>query len=1068
MESNMNTIANKIFKAVVAFGLALCAGTALAQTQNLVGRVVDSNGNPVSGAVVNIAEKSQIALTNEDGSFTLPKVKTGDQIQVMCEGYFSTEVPAALDGSFVAVLDIDDDLYVHETAVPFGMRQKKYTTAATSIVTGEELTKHPVSILQNAFTATLNGVETYEWSSEPGWTETAMFIRGIHTINRYARAPLVIIDDVERDLSFLDAYPIESITILKDAAATSIYGMRGGNGVIMVKTKRGVPGRTNVSFTQEIGFQKMMYHQEIQNSWNTVLTQNQVKYLSGQSPIFTDEQIAMYKRVTDGEELPGIDKYKYFNTNWFDELYREFAPLDRTNLQVSGGSERTRYYVSFSYINQGGMYNNEYANFNEGYNTNHHLNRFNLRTNIDIQVNDFLTATLDLGGRIDDIRQSQTSVFNLTTFGAVEVLPMTPTVCPDGSMFDGTVGDNPKRLISRGLDKNRRRNLYTTVTLKADLGGITPGLGAFGTISFDSYLTFQRRQTNNQDSYRYDYDNANVTDVSQFKYARSSTYSALSNPSASLRDYFFNLNFNAGLSYKREFGDHAVDAKAYVRTYKQDVTGSVSSYRFLSLNAQANYIYAGKYILDANFSRMAHDNYAVDQRWGNFWGVSAGWLMSEEPWLKSSSLDLLKLRASYGVSGQSSTNSGRYQFQSTYATGTGYAFGYSQSTIGGYLEQRAGNPLNLWETTKMVNAGLDWDLGHRTFYGSLDAFHEWRGGMLVSRSNIPGLIGVSVANESYGKAVTYGGELVLGHQKQFGDFGYNIETQWTFNRNKIVDIDETTPDFPWLSKAGYSIRDNSEVHQIYESGYSSNMQLGGWNIYKFVQWASDESKIATSQEDAKAHPEKYPYNTASAGHQPLGTAVFQDTNNDRQIDSNDMVPETFTMIPEIVGNFNIGFNWKGFDARAIFTAYLNRSVFLSPSLPFSGWSNLATHEVVYAWGYYNDNPADERNINAKYPRPAWGSFQDVDSNRSTGTYKNDIWIRKGDYLSLRNIEIGYSLPKRLVAKANMTGVRIYATGYNLKNWAPDIPKECDPEKPMSYVWWYPKVNSFSFGINITF
>ena len=196
--------------------------------------------------------------------------------------------------------------------------------------------------------------------------------------------------------------------------------------------------------------------------------------------------------------------------------------------------------------------------------------------------------------------------------------------------------------------------------------------------------------------------------------------------------------------------------------------------------------------------------------------------------------------------------------------------------------------------------------------------------------------------------------------------------------------------------------------------------------------------------------------------------MFEDVNNDRQIDSNDMVPETFTMIPEIVGSLNIGFNWKGFDARAILTAYINRSVFLSPAVSFSGWSNLATHEVTYAWGYYNDNPNDERNINAKYPRPAWGSYQAVDSDRDTGTYKNDIWIKSGDYLSLRNVEIGYSLPKRLVAKANMTGVRFYAIGYNLKNWAPQLPVDCDPEKPMSYCWWYPKVNSFSFGINITF
>jgi hypothetical protein len=180
-----------------------------------------------------------------------------------------------------------------------------------------------------------------------------------------------------------------------------------------------------------------------------------------------------------------------------------------------------------------------------------------------------------------------------------------------------------------------------------------------------------------------------------------------------------------------------------------------------------------------------------------------------------------------------------------------------------------------------------------------------------------------------------------------------------------------------------------------------------------------------------------------------------------------MIPTGFTIIPELIPSLNIGFEWMGFDARAILTAYMNRSVFLSPALSFSGWSNMGTHEVAEAWGYYNDDPSDPRNINATYPRPTYGGFNAIDSDRGSGTYQNDIWIQNGNYLSFRNIEVGYSLPKRLIAKASLSNCRVYFSGYNMFTFS-KLPKGTDPEKPMSYCWWYPKTRSFSFGLNISF
>ena len=1039
----------------------------------LKGRILDAEGKPIAGAVVNVAEQSRIVLSDENGFFFLKNVKADDELCVSCIGYKNATGIAEFDSDFTITMEPDLDEYLHTMPVPFGRKPRKFMTESTSVVTGQELQKHPITVLQNALTSTVTGVETYEWSSEPGWTETAMYIRGLRTMNKNARSPLIIVDNVERDLSFLDAFPIESITILKDAAATAIYGMRGANGVILVTTKRGEAGKTKIDFTQEVGFQMLSNKMETQNSYNMALTRNQVRYLDGLEPMYTDKQIEMYRRVSSGEKLTGIDQYKYFNTNWFDELYRETAPLYKTNMQISGGNARAKYYVSFSYLWQEGMWNDKWTEYNDGYSTQHALNRYNLRSNLDIDVNKYLNVSLDLGGRIDNITQPTTGVFSLVTFGAVEANPMEPVYTPGGQIYSSNTANNPARLLaSSGQEKNRRRNLYSTVNITGDLGTLVPGLKVNAMVSFDSYDVFESTQTNSINSYSYDYANADVTDPSGFTLTRMTSFSALSDPSAVERSNYYNVNFNTGLSYDHTFGKHSISARAFFRTYQNtvnliensDYTGQ-SSNRYMSYNGQGTYIYDNKYIFSGNISRMGCDNFAPDGRWGTFWGTSVGWVASEESWLKNKNISLLKLRVSYGNSGQSTTGANRYPYQNTYSSGTGYSFGTSNSSISGVYESLAGSYNNKWEISDMLNLGLDFDFWNKKLYGSFDAFKEWRSNILVDRSTIPSLVGVSVAQDSYGKVESKGFELTLGHHGNIGKFNYFVEGMLTYNTNKITEMDETEPNVSWQRKTGGRIRDYTSVAELYEGSFSNG--VGGWNIYKFDRWAADPNRVATSLQDAIDHPEKYPYNTASNGSQELGTAVFKDLNGDRQIDSNDMIPDSYTIIPDLIPSVTFGFEYAGFDARAILTAYLNRSVFLSPSLSYSGWSNMGTHEVTKAWGYYNDDPTDPRNINAKYPRPTYGGFNSIDSDRSTGTYQNDIWIVNGDYLSLRNIEIGYSLPKKLIAKANLTKCRFYFSGYNLCNWS-HLPKGLDPEKPMSYCWWYPKTRSFSFGVNISF
>jgi TonB-linked SusC/RagA family outer membrane protein len=1034
--------------------------------KTLKGRIVDDEGQPIPGAIVNVSESNRIALSDADGYFSLKDVKESDELYASSLGYINASAKASFTDNFIIVLQADTNDHTFTMPLPFGRKESRFITEATSVVTGDELKKHPITVLQNAFTSTVTGLATYEWSSEPGWTESAMYIRGLRTMNRSACSPLVIVDNVERDLSFLDAYPIDNITILKDAAATSIYGMRGANGAIMVTTKRGEAGRTKIDFTQEVGYQTLSDKMEVQNSYNMALTRNQVRYLSGNDPMYTDEQIEMYRRVSSGEQLEGIDRYKYFDTNWFNELYRERSPMYRTNLTVSGGNKSTRYFVAFTYLRHEGMWNDKWTEYNDGFSTQHVLNRYNLRSNIDIDVNKDLNVSLDLGGRIDNIAQPLTGVFDLVTFGAVEANPMEPVYTPGGQIYASSTAANAGRLLAAsGINQNRRRNVYSTVNVTGNLDELVRGLKVNAMISFDSYETFMAQQSNRVNSYNYNYTSAAVTDPSEFTLAQFTTYQALTNPSTTPREYYYNVNFNSGLNYRHSFGKHSVDARAFIRTYQNLQHGSESSSRFLSYNAQANYVYDNKYIFSGNISRMGNDNYAAGEQFGTFPGASVGWVASEESWLNSKDINLLKLRASFGRAGQSNTGAGRYPYQGVFDSGTGYNFGTSQSGISGITESAAGNYNNKWEISDMANVGLDFDFWSRNLYGSVDAFKEWRSNILVTRATVPILLGVNAPQDSYGKVESKGFELTLGHQNKVGDFSYHLEGLLSWNTNQITEMDELAPNVEWQRKTGKRIFDYTPVAELYEGAFTNS--IGGWNIYRFVQWASDPSKIATSHQDAIDNPDKYPYHTASGTGQALGTAVFEDLDGDRKIDNNDMTPSGYTMIPELLPSLNIGFEWKGFDARTVFTAYLNRSVFLSPAISFSGWSNMGTHEVVKAWGYYTDDPDDERNVNAVYPRPVYGGYNAIDSERSTGTYQNDIWIRSGNFLSLRNIEAGYSLPPALIARLNLTKCRIYFSAYNLTTWS-NLPDGTDPEKPMSYCWWYPKTSSFTFGINVGF
>ncbi len=1040
---------------MVMLFIGISGGYAQVDGSVLVGKIVDQDGSPVKGAVVNVSEMNRIAVTDKDGNFKLKKVKPADEIYISLDGYRDTTAIVDFSGDFVIQINKETDIYKRTIAVPFGRTEKKFTLHSMSTVTGEELEKHPITVLQNAFTSTVTGVETYETSSEPGWSETALYIRGLRTTNGSARSPLIIVDDVERDLSFLDAYPIETISILKDAAATAIYGMRGANGVVLVTTKRGKEGKTKIDFTQEFGYSSPSGFPEGQNSYNYALTYNQARYLDGLDPAFSAEDIQHYKEAVDGT-LDEKYKYQYFNTNWTDELLRELSPQNRTNLSISGGTKSVNYFVSFSHLLQEGMYDEKWTEMNEGYSTQHKLNRYNLRSNIDIKVNKVLDVSLDLGGRIDIINQPLYPISRLFTFGIVENKPIWPVFTPTGDWYapsSNIVKNGPALVSSSGINYNRRRNLYTNVGATLNLDFITKGLKAKTLIGFDAYNTFQYTQSQWFDSYDYNYtanfeNEEDYTNPYAYTYNQTNVASALSDPNEVDRQMYYNINTVNQLTYARTFGKHYLNVTAMTRFYKNVVTGYESSNRYLSYGGILNYRFADKYIAQITGTYQGSDNFHEDDRYGFFPAASVGWLLSEESFLDNTIVDLLKLRASIGRAGQAAIGGNRYPYQNEYSQGSGYSFGTSQSYLNGAYASTTGNREIQWEVSDMINLGMDFDLKQSRLYGSVDVFQEWRSKILVTPSSIPDAYGASIPSSSIGKVETKGFEATLGHTNHIGDFSYYIEGMITYNKNEIIDIDETTPSEPYQANAGSSI--------------------GQRNLFVKKQWASDESKIPSSAEEALASwqdadptNDMYSYLAGTK----LGNAVYIDQNGDGAITTDDRIRYGYAFLPEMIPSAKIGFAWKGFDARVLLTAYLNRTVECRENMDAGfGWGGSPTHEVTKTWGYYTDDPTDPRNINALYPRLST-TFSDVDRNYPFN--QTTVWFRNGNFLSLRNIEVGYSLPKRLIAKLNMTKCRFYFSGYNLHTWS-HFDSGFDPEVPTNYVWTYPKTKSFSVGVNVSF
>lgn len=989
-------------------------------------KVLDQNKAPLPGVVITIQEdkSNRSVTTGMDGSFTL-QTTSSDVLVFKLIGYGLVlkpalevnQAPVILSKTLVDAGD-DDNVYI-----PFGVRKRREITATISTLKADDLPQIPSSSLNNVFSGRLSGLAIIpNGSQQPGYDVSSFLIRGRSSYNNN-QEPLVLVDGVERDFKSMDLGEIESISVLKDAGTIAWYGMYGANGVIYVKTRRGSAISTKVTFDAQAGIQQPLNIASPLDAYSYATLYNEALVNGGAAPAYNATALQAYQT--------GSDPYRYPNNNFVKDYIRQVAPTQRYVATVTGGNAFIKYYTLVSAYNQSGIYK---GGNNPTYDGNTNFNRYNLRTNIDLHVSKSLDVSLDIGGRITNLRFPNigTGTFLNTVYGTPA--NAFPVLNADGSYGGNSIfpANNPLAMLeSRGVSTDLTRNLLATITATQKLESITKGL------SFNVFYSYDVAGT-----YRYGFNQTYAT-VDPFAPGGPATYGTASIVSYAANTFMGNLRRNElwlGFDYDRIFGKHGI---------KFTTRGSRANYStFTALDQRRegwsnrlSYNYNQRYYMDLIGTVSGSESFAPGKRYGFFPAVSAGWILSDESFMKSASgfLDLLKIRGSYGLVGNDATdNLRRFAFNDYFnRSGTGYNFGTSYTGVGGTEQRALANPNLTWEKAYKGSIGFDARLFKQTLSVSADYFSEDRKNLLTN-SLLPNVLGQTLVQVNEGEASYKGFETSLNFYKKIGSVDLNLFANYTYTKSKIISINEGAGIPAYQSRVGHEV---SSV--IQGTGYVSSM-LEAIGIFQ-------------SQAEVDASPVQRFSRTVGPG-----DIKYKDQNNDGVIDNLDFVNTDFNFVPKSFYGFGASVAMKGFDLNFLFQGMGGRSISIH-DLVISG--NATT-------GYINQFSVDRwspTNPDATYPRL-------LVADRGNNTQNSDFWVRSGDYLRLKNIELGYSLPASFVKRLKLSQLRFYVSGLNLLTFDKLGNLDIDPELPESgYSYgtsssgaYYPYMKIYSFGLNLKF
>ena len=992
--------------------------------QRITGVVTDANGDPIIGASVQ-AGGTALAVTGADGRFSV-SVAPGTELQISYVGFATKTVVVRNGVSSYDVTLSDDSRALNEVVVVgYGTQKKANLSGSVAQLDGKTLGNRPIANVSSGLQGLLPGITVTGASGAPGLDGGLILVRGVGTLN--SASPYILIDGVEAGtLNSLDPQDIASISVLKDASSAAIYGSKASNGVILVTTKRGQNGAPKVNYSGFFGIQNATALMERMNSADAAYYYNKALERSGKAPRFSEEAIQKFR--------DGSDPYNYPNTDWYKLAFKT-AWQNRHNVNVTGGNEFVKYLASAGYLKQSSILPNAGRE------------QFNARANLDMVLSKRITAHLNLAYIQNNYRDASSAYAGGSSDQIIRQLniiaPWIPYKKEDGSY--GTVSDgNPMAWLESGMTVNRNNRNFTGL------------IGIDYQVFKDLKLTLQGAYVDASQRYSYfqkfiQYNANKATDPSKLEIGHydwhRTTFDAFLNYDKSVAKH----NFKAMLGwhterykylpdwmYRKNFPNNNLTDMNAGDASTQKNSGYTRELTMVSYFGRLNYDYAGRYLFEANFRSDASSRFAKEHRWGFFPSFSAAWRISEEPFMERSKswLDDLKLRASWGQLGNQDALSGKqdgtsdyYPWMNTYKLDGSYPFG--GQLMQGYYQGDYHLSTISWERSTTWGVGIDFTLfGGLT--GSIDYYNRKTTDIIMDVS-APAEFALGKYKDNIGALRNEGVEISLAYAKQLNkDWAINAGVNFAYNKNKILNLGEGTE---YIEKGNR----RTALGQQYNSYY----------MYKAT------GKFFNSQEEADAFTAKYgnPFGRKFMA----GDIIYEDTNGDGKLDSNDRIYTKHTDVPAITYSINLGATWKGFDLSMTWQGVGSVSHIFNREVlgEFSGDASHPSTMWKDSW--------TENNHNAKMPRVFETGNSPSDMTRAMSTF----WLWNTAYLRLKTLQLGYSLPENVLKAIGVERVRIYYAGENLLTFH-SLPFNIDPEITSERGSSYPLLRSHAIGINITF
>ena len=1035
------------------------------------GTVLDKTTNdPLIGVSVVVKGVANAGtITDMDGKFTLKLPYAEAPLVFSYLGYQPQEIVPGAKKELTVLLQEDTKALQEVVVVGYTKQRKETMIGSVATITTKDLTQSPTANINNALAGRLPGLIVNQYAGgEPGVDQSELFIRGKATYGN--QSAIVIVDGIERDMSYLAPDEIETFTILKDASATAAYGIRGANGVIVITTKRGkaaekatVNLKASIGINQPIGFPEYLGSADYATLYNEArlndakMTGADISSLN----LFSQQAIDNFRRAK-GDNSDGLG----YDWDYYDFAFKPGLQED-VSLSIRGGTDKVRYYVLANYFSQGGNY--KYSNAGE-YDSQTKFTRYNFRSNIDININRYLSTRLDLGARITDRNAPGTTAGRLMTICATQP-PYLPILVeenahpqneeyiqqnPRGMLY----GDNIYRynllgeLSRTGYLNEKNTYLNGSFAMNLDMEFLTKGLKAEVMFSYDASegRWINRKLDTYKDGYR--------------EYPKYATFMPIEGSDAYMAGGHYTGAYKTGNKYDIDqtigngFSHNASDGRTYIQarldynrlfSNRHEVTAMLLAnrgnrtvnnelaYHSQGITGRFAYYYNQKYLMEFNFGYNGSENFAPGKRYGFFPAGSIGWVVSEEEFMKKASwIDFLKVRASYGLVGSDNVSS-RFPYLAFYGGGSGYDFGNNFGTnVGGTSEGNLANANLTWEKARKPNVGIDFTTLNQRLALTIDAFYEYRFDIITDMNSdgimgYPDIVGKDAALQNLGEVSNRGVDIELSWNDKIGkDFRYYIRPNLTFSRNRLEYKAEVARKNSWRKETGKRLYENF--------------------VYVFDHFVAD-------QEEADR--------LNKIGYQPWGQlipgdVVYKDLDRNGVIDDEDRTAMGNPRSPELMFGIPFGFQYKNFDFSVLLQGATKSSILLNGAAVFD-FPQFEQDKIGRVKKMHLDRWTPETAATAKYPALHYGTH---DNNKNGNS---SLFLYDASYLRLKNVEIGYNVSPKLLRKFHVQQARIYVQGLNLLTFDKLGDVDIDPEtKSGDGASWYPIQKVFNFGIDITF